>query len=118
MIKLYVINIYKRICIMIFEFLKRKKKIKDKKRLLKASFLNLHIPEQQKLLYIQALDIVDEEWLDRLYKLLTNYIENIEIKNLEEIQKTSFSIITGLRRKEAEEKKEEINSFSFLINNI
>ena len=90
---------------MIFEFLKKQRRIKNKIRLLKASFLKLHIPEEQKLLYIEAIDILDEEWIDRIYKLLTEYVENLEIKELEEIQKNSFSIITWLRKKEAEEKE-------------
>lgn len=103
---------------MIFEFLKKQSKIKEKIKLTKIMFLNLHIPEDQKSLYIQALDILDESWIDRIFKSLTLFIENTEIQNLNDIQKNNFSIINGMKKKEAEERKKEINSFSFLINNL
>jgi hypothetical protein len=40
------------------------------------------------------------------------------VKELEEIKKQNFSSISGLRKKEAEEKKKEMNSFSFLLHNL
>lgn len=103
---------------MIFSFLKRKKSLKEKIKLINIMFINLKIPDSQKSLYIQALDILDEEGIDRIYKELSNFIKNIEIKNIEEIQKKNFSVINWLKIKEAEEKKEELNSFNFLINNL
>jgi len=45
---------------MIFEYLKKQKKIKEKIKLTKIMIFNLQIPEDQKSLYIQALDILDE----------------------------------------------------------
>ncbi len=103
---------------MIFEYLKKQKKIKEKIKLTKIMIFNLEIPEDQKSLYIQALDILDESWIDRIYNSLVIFIKDIEIKELDQIQKTNFSIISWMRKKEAEERKKEINSFSFLINNI
>lgn len=103
---------------MIFEYLKKQKKIKEKIKLTKVMILNLEIPEDQKSLYIQALDILDENWIDRIYNSLIGFIKDIEIKELNQIQKNNFTIISWMRKKEAEERKKEINSFSFLINNI
>lgn len=103
---------------MIFEFLQKQKKRKEKIKLAKIGFLNMQIPEKEKVLYIQALEVLDEEWIDRIYDIIVNFVKTVEIKELEDIQKNSFSVISGLKRKEAEEKKEEINAFSFLINNI
>jgi hypothetical protein len=40
------------------------------------------------------------------------------MKQLDEIQKNNFSIVAWMKKKEAEEKRKEINSFSFLINNV
>jgi hypothetical protein len=45
---------------MIFEFLKKQNKYKEKKKLTQIMIINLQIPEDQKALYIQALDILDE----------------------------------------------------------
>ena len=53
-----------------------------------------------------------------MYNLLVDFIQNLEMRELNEIQKNNFSVIKGLKKKEAEERKKEINSFSFLINNI
>jgi hypothetical protein len=49
---------------------------------------------------------------------LINFVETTEIKELDEIQRNNFSVVTWMRKKEAEEKRKEINSFSFLISNI
>lgn len=103
---------------MIFDFLKKKKSLDNKIKLINIMFVNLKIPDEQKSLYLQALDILDEDWIDRIYNELSNFINNIELKNLEEIQKNNFSIINWMKLKEAEEKKQELNSFNFLINNI
>ena len=64
------------------------------------------------------MDILDENWIDRIYNSLIIFIKDIEIKELDQIQKNNFSVISWMRKKEAEERKKEINSFSFLINNI
>ena len=103
---------------MIFEYLKKQSKLKEKIKLTKIMIFNLQIPEEQKSLYIQALDNLDESWIDRIYNNLVIFIKDIEIKELAQIQKNNFTVIAWMRKKEAEERKKEINSFSFLINNI
>lgn len=103
---------------MIFEYLKKQNKLKEKIKLTKIMIFNLQIPEEQKSLYIQALDILDESGIDRIYNNLVIFIKDIEIKELDQIQKNNFTVIAWMRKKEAEERKKEINSFSFLINNI
>lgn len=103
---------------MIFDFLKKKKDVNEKIKLIQIMFVNLHIPEDQKALYLQALDILDEEWIDKIYLELSNFVENLEIKNISELQEKSLSWIKWIRIKEAEEKKQELNSFNFLINKL
>ena len=103
---------------MIFNFLKKRKKTVEKIELIKIMFVNLKIPESQKSLYIQALDVLDESWIDRIYNELSDFTNNLELKNLEDIQKNNFSVTNWLRLKEAEEKKEELNSFNFWINKL
>lgn len=103
---------------MIFNFLKKKKPIEEKIKLINIMFINLKIPEEQKSLYIQALDILDEDGIDRIYEELSHFVNNLELKNIEDIQKNNFSVIEWMKIKEAEEKKEELNSFSFLLNKL
>ena len=57
---------------MIFNFLKKRKKTVEKIELIKIMFVNLKIPESQKSLYIQALDVLDESWIDRIYNELSD----------------------------------------------
>lgn len=103
---------------MIFDFLKKKKRINEKIKLIQIMFLNLEISEEQKALYLQALDILDEDWIDRIYEELKNFVENVEIKNIEDMQKNSLTKISWMKVKEAEEKKQELNSFSLLIDKL
>ena len=103
---------------MLFEFLKKQRKPNQKIKLTQIMIMNLQIPEDQKALYIQALDILDEQWIEKIYNTLVNFVEKVEIKELDEIQKNHFSVVTWMRKKEAEERKKEINSFSFLMSNI
>ena len=103
---------------MIFDFLKKQKEINKKKKLIKIIVVSLCIPDEQKELYIESLDIVYDKYIDNLYLKLTKFTENIEIKQIEEINKKNFTEIDGMRKKEAVEKQKELNAFSFLIHNI
>lgn len=103
---------------MIFEFLKKQREIKEKRELTKIMITNLNISEEQKSLYIKAIDILDNQWMDLLYKELTRFIENFELKEIEDIKSNNFSRIAWMRKKEANLKKKELNAFQFLINNL
>lgn len=103
---------------MIFDFLKKQKNIKDKKITISLMIKKLSISEKQKSLYLQALEIIDEQWLETMYKTITDFMTQLEEEKLKEIRKDNFSYIAGMNKKEAKEKQEEINTFNFLINNL
>ncbi len=103
---------------MLFNYLKKQKEKKIKIHVIHTMILSLQIPEEQKALYAQAIDIVWDEWMEELYNNLTQFIEKIEIKEIDDIKKTNFIEISGMRKQEAEEKKKELNAFSFLISNF
>ena len=103
---------------MIFDFLKKQKDINKKRELIVIMINALHIPNEQKTLYLGSLEILDIEWIKKLYIDLQNFIENFELKELEQIKKENFSSVAWMRKKEAEEKKKELNSFSFLLHNL
>lgn len=103
---------------MLFKFFEKQKEEKNKIILIKKIISSLNIPESQKDLYLSSLDILDLEWLDKLYIKLTNFIKEIEHEELKNNSRNNFRQIHGLRKKEANEKQQEINSFSFLLNNI
>lgn len=78
----------------------------------------LNVSEDQKNLYLEAIDILWKQELEILFKNLTLFVEKIEIKELEAIKKEDFAIVSWMRKKEATEKMKEMNSFSFLLNNL
>lgn len=103
---------------MIFDFLKKQKNINKKRKIIKVMILSLNIPEQQKELYLEAISILSEDWLESLYITLIELTKKLEIDELNEINKENFSQIAWMRKKEAQEKQKEMNSFTFLINNL
>lgn len=103
---------------MLINFLKKQNELSKKKKILLTMIKNIKISENQKELYINTLDILDEKWLDNLYKSVRSFVEDIEMTEIKNISKDNFSNISGLRKKEATEKQKEINSFSFLLSNI
>ncbi len=102
----------------LFDFLKKQNEFKKKKKVTQILINILKIPESQKKLFLNALDILDEKWMDKMYNELTIFIKDIELKELEDISKSNFVKIAWMQKKEAENKKKNLNAFSFLINNI
>lgn len=103
---------------MIFEYLKKQKEISKKRELIKVMIVSLNIPDKQKELYLESISILKVDGLEKLYITLTNFTKELEEEELEKINKQNFSEVAWMRKKEAREKQKEINSFSFLINNL
>ena len=103
---------------MISKFLKKQKDTQKKRKLIKAMIISLRIPEKQKELYLDSLWVIDLDGLNNLYNNLSRFIEKVEIKEIDEIHKENFSSIVWMKKKEAEDKKHELNAFSFLLSNI
>ncbi|EKD66665.1 MAG: hypothetical protein ACD_49C00023G0008 [uncultured bacterium (gcode 4)] len=97
------------------------KKYKEKEYrliLIKDLILSLNIDSRQKNLYIESLNILDDESLDRFYKKLVWVIDIIEenennLSFSKELETTNF-----IKQQEQKQKKEEINSYNFLLDNI
>lgn len=103
---------------MLFTFLQKQTNKKNQKKLIETMIDSLNISKQQKDLYIEALEVLWNDELEALYKKLSAFVEKVELKELDKIKKDSFSEISGMRKKEAEEKLEEMNNFSFLLHNL
>ena len=109
-------NIY--IKLMILKILnKYNDKIKRKKIII-TIINNLNITDNQKNLYLDSLDFLDDFWLEKLYNSLKTFISDLEQEKLEKITTENFSKIAWIRKKEAIEKEKELNSFWFLLNNL
>jgi len=103
---------------MLFKILQKQKNLKKQKKLIETMVSTLNIPTEQKSLYIEAIQVLSESELELLFSHLTKFIEKIEMKHIDEIRSKWFENIAGLRKKEAEEKAQEMNSFSFLLHNL
>lgn len=103
---------------MILNIFKKYSETNKKRKVVKTLIESLKINDKQKTLYIDSLDIIDEIWLDKLYKSLTVFIEDFEYNELNKIKRSNFSEISWMRKKEAEEKQKEVNTFNFLLNNL
>ncbi len=103
---------------MIFDFLKKQKEITQKRKIIKVMIISLNIPEKQKELYLEAITILSVDWLERLYISLSNFTKQLEYEEMDNINRQNYSQIAWMRKKEAVEKQKEINSFTFLINNL
>lgn len=103
---------------MLFQFLQKQKDIKKQKKLIETMIVSLTISPDQKELYLQALEILNQQEANTLFQNLTKFVEKIELKEVEEIRKESFTVISGMKKKEANEKMEELNGLSFLFHNL
>jgi len=103
---------------MLFKLLQKQKDLKKQKKLIETMIQCINIPTQQKILYTEAISVLSQGELDLLFSHLTRFIEKIEMKHIEEIRKQWFESIVWMRKKEAEEKAQEMNGFSFLLHNL
>ncbi|EKE26759.1 MAG: hypothetical protein ACD_4C00158G0002 [uncultured bacterium (gcode 4)] len=102
----------------LWTFYKKYKEREYRIVLVKDLIKGLDIDDSQKQLYIESLEVLDEESLDRFYKKLTSVIDIIE----EDINKQQFiktkEIANLSKNQEQIDKIQEINSFNFLLDNI
>lgn len=103
---------------MVSKILQKYRKASQKKTMLKTIISALKISEEQKHLYLDALEVIENDALDKLYEDITAFAQNIELKEIEDIRKQNFTKIEWMTKKEAEEKKQDINAFSFLLHNL
>jgi len=78
----------------------------------------LEVDSKQKNLYIESLSVLNDEWLDRFYKKLTSVIEIIEEnENLNSFSKQKQEVY-NLNKEEILERKQELNSYNMILDNI
>ncbi len=103
---------------MIFDFFRKQKEFEKKKKTTCFLINSLNVPDNQKKLFLEALNMLDKDWLDIMYEELTQFIKKIEMNRLEDISKNNYINVAWMQKKEAIQKQKDINAFSFLINNI
>ncbi len=103
---------------MIYKFWERQKKIETKKILLRKLIRKLEIPDEDKVLFLDAIWIVPDENVENLYNEVVSFMKNYEIKEIDEIELYNFVSIDWMTKKEANKKKKDINALNFLLTNI
>lgn len=98
---------------MLLPFLKKQKKIENQKKLITAMIVSLNISPDQKRLYSEALNILTPQQAEELFRKLTRFVEKIELKDIEQIQKESFQNIAGMRKRSSW--KNARNEFSLIF---
>ena len=76
---------------MIFDFLNKQRDINKKRKIIEIMIISLKIPEQQKELYLGAIHILEKDGLERLYITLSNFTKELELEELDNINKQNFS---------------------------
>lgn len=103
---------------MILGIFKKYSETNKKRKVVKTLIESLRISDKQKTLYLDSIDILDDVWLDKLYKSLMLFIDEYEWKEISNIKNQNFSQISWMRKKEAIEKQKDVNTFNFLLNNL
>ena len=102
----------------LFDFFEKQKEFDKQKKVTQILINTLKIPDIQKSLFLDAINILDKNWMDKIYFELTEFIKEIELKELEDISKNNFTNIAWMQKKEAETRKKDLNAFSLLLNNV
>jgi len=95
--------------------LKKFSKNEEKRQVIREVIFRLTLEQKQEQLYLDSLEILDEEYLDLFYKKLTALIDIIEEKEM---------IVSWEKREEkiqeihSQEQKEKQENFNILFDNI
>ncbi|MBT3727027.1 hypothetical protein HOG21_05065 [bacterium] len=103
---------------MLFKYLKKQKEINKKIKNIKIMVISLNIPDSQKELYLESISILEEKDLENLYNTLVNFTKQLEIEENKNSKNKNMKNHTNFKKDEIKEKQKELNSFSFLINNL
>ena len=103
---------------MLFETTLRKIFAKqDKRKLILETVAALRIDEKQKELYREAVEILDAQGLESLYRNLAEVMRKIDAQSVKAEFSTNQPFV-GIRRKEAETRIREERSAAILLENI
>ncbi|MDD5197913.1 MAG: hypothetical protein PHN60_03575 [Candidatus Gracilibacteria bacterium] len=97
--------------------LKKFSKNNEKRQIIREVIFRLSLDKKQEQLYMESLDILDDEYLDLFYKKLTALIDILEEKDIINSQEKQNEKILEIQGKEEKEEKYTTN-FNILFDNI
>lgn len=103
---------------LIWGLLKKIREKNEKIQAIKEIIAILHIDENQKQLYYESLEVIDQDWLESLYTQLTALINIIEEDEIKQNYKEAHNKASSVKNEETTEKQREMNSLELLLNNV
>lgn len=97
--------------------LKKFSKNEEKRTIIREVIYRLSLDTNQEQLYLDSLEVLDDEYLDMFYKKLVALIDIIEEKAIITSGERQTAQISQIRKKEQQE-SEKIGSFNILFDNI
>lgn len=94
--------------------LERYRKKKERRLIVRELILSLQIDERQRNLYLESLDILDEDGMQILYERLHQFVESLEEKNIHNSKK----VIDSVHQKESLDREKDARSFNILLDNV
>lgn len=101
----------------LWNLLKRFSKNTEKRQIIREVIYRLSLDKKQEQLYLESLDILDDEYLDLFYKKLTALIDIIEEKDVIIAGEKQAEVIREIRVQEQKE-QEYVGNFNILFDNI
>ncbi|MFB0964485.1 MAG: hypothetical protein QMC36_02115 [Patescibacteria group bacterium] len=98
--------------------LKRIREKGQRKTVLKELINSLRIDETQRYLYLESLELLDDEGMTAFYHRLVAFVDETEGRQIiaEGEKRTGF--VRDLRSAEAEERSKEADNANFLFDNV
>ncbi len=100
---------------MIKKFLTKQKDLEKKRKILEWIIKSLKISKNDKKLYLEALDIIDEKSFNTLYNSFVWFIDQMEKEDSKKIIDSNFSSFDLTKE---EKQKANNETFSLLLKNI
>jgi len=98
--------------------LKRMTRGSEKRRVIREVIARLRLEKDQEKLYLESLEVLDDEHLEMFYRKLVALIDIIEERDAITIGDKKQSQISNIRSKEKKEREESIGNFNILFDNI
>lgn len=97
--------------------LKKFLKNNEKRQIIREVIFQLSLDKKQEQLYIESLEILDDEYLDMFYKKLVALIDIIEEKDIIISWERQTKKVQNIHKQE-QKNNESVGNFNILFNNI
>lgn len=101
----------------LWNLLKKFSKENEKRQIIREIIFRLALDRKQEQIYLESLDVLEDEYLDLFYKKLVALIDIIEEKNVVIAWEKQTERIQEIRAKEQKE-CESVGNFNILFDNI